>query len=99
MLVEKSFHRLYSVPQVRYVKERKFTFRIPTERKNGDISILRVSKKPLFKRFAICNMLIIKCDFSGNNDKMTFLDIPQTREEIATNKPKQIATFSTFRDT
>jgi gliding motility-associated-like protein len=36
---------------------------------------MRVSKKPLFKRFAICNMLIIKCDFSRNNGKMTFLDI------------------------
>jgi hypothetical protein len=79
MLVEKSFHRLYSVPsgtlcemgantQVRLygTKKMRYICILPT---------LRVSKKPLFKKFAIYNMLIIKCDFSGNNGKITFLDI------------------------
>jgi hypothetical protein len=33
-----------------------------------------MSKKPLFKRFVICNLLIIKCNFSGDGGKMTFLD-------------------------
>jgi signal peptidase I len=37
-------------------------------------SHMGMSKKPLLKRFVICNLLIIKCNFSGDGGKMTFLD-------------------------
>jgi hypothetical protein len=53
-----------------------------------------MSKKPLFMRFAICNMLIIKYNFSGNSGKMTFLDIFNVGRKIVPQPLQRAAGYA-----